>query len=238
MRFISFAAISWIAASGAAFEDDLGLGELFSSPEAAITTSEEPGLTTREYKIRMGPRFIFGVLQRRRARALPSGKMALCPTDRTFCIDTRKSDETTCLHPDPLSIKICLDKSCLALLENERIFAERGDDSYCKDFMAMPEGRLCHWSMSPCTCDQFDLTYVDALIINTEDAIPRGWEAVGECEYPDNYKAVNVRENMADQGTLRPLPQFGLAGTTTRGSPTIRASFIATGLVALIFLAL
>lgn len=219
-------------------EDDFGLADLFGVPAVeTTTTTEEPVLATREYKVSMGPRFLFGVLQRRRTRNLPAGKIAVCPSDRQFCIDTRKSDETTCLYPDPLTIKLCLDDSCKAIPENDQILAQYGEDSYCKDFMAMPEGRLCHWSMSSCTCDKFDLTYVDALIINSEDAIPSGWKAVGQCEYPDNYKAVNWRENGNGQGTLRPLPQFGAAGTTTRDNSSIRASFTATGLAAIILLA-
>ena len=94
--------------------------------------------------------------------------------------------------------------------ENEKIYEKYGDDSYCKEYMNTVEGRLCHWSSTPCTCPQYELTYVDALIVDSSSPIPTGWHAVKDCEYPVNYKAENRRANRGDSAAekRKPVPKF------------------------------
>ncbi len=170
------------------------------------------GTTIKPRKVtKMEPRFIFGAALGRR---VGSGRRALCPRgDKKYCIDTRFSDEATCMYPDPTTVKICLDESCFEMPENEKIFEKYGEDSYCKDYMNTPEGRLCHWSMVPCTCNKFDLEYVDARIVYETDPIPAGWHEVQACEYPDNFKAENRRQNKDDKDNKRKqAPKFDNQG--------------------------
>ena len=200
---------------------------------AAAAAGTSTGTVKPRKVIKMGPRFIFGAGAGGR---LSGGKTALCPSgDKQYCIDTRFSDETTCLYPDPTTIKICLDEGCFNMPENEKIFAKYGEDSYCKDYMTTPEGRLCHWSMTPCTCDKYDLEYVDARVIYSSDPIPTGWQEVKACEYPDNFKAENRRQNNDDQGgKRRPVPKFNNQGAGSGNSADLSIITNPTVIVSLI----
>ena len=184
------------------------------SPQTAPTTTRRP-IEVRRHMLALTPRFLFGALQFRHPRRVREDQVALCPTDKGYCIDTRHSDAATCMYPSPIEIKRCLDRSCLNAPENPQIFAQYGEPSYCKDYMAMPEGRICHWGTTFCSCPEFGIEYADALIQLATDPVPSGFASVGECHYPLDYKADNDYNGAG--ATLAPVPTIGGGAGVRRG---------------------
>ena len=239
MRIQSLALLSAAAVAVGPMEFDLPLVDDIedelpapSSTKTTTTTTQAP-ITTRTFTIPMTPRFVFGVLQKRRHRSLSADTRALCPTEKTYCIDSRDSDATTCMYPSPIAIKECLDDSCVAAPGNAAVFAKQGEDSYCKDYM-LPEGRVCHWIEVPypCTYSKFDITYVDALLVKNYDPNPKGWAPARVCQYPDNYKAENRRAGESD-GLPRRQPTLNAAdGTNSLNDNKAADTQIGAGLVA------
>ena len=181
------------------------------APTTSTTTTTTTARTTpRVYEVVMGPKFVFGIGQFHSRRTLPEGARAACPTDRNYCIDSRKSDELTCMYPAPLTLKVCMDESCQRAPSNAEIFRVHGEDSYCKDYQTTPEGRVCHWTQDVfCTCSKFNIVYVDAKAVAAADPIPVGWRVTRPCVYPDNYKAANLREDNGPGPTMQPAPRVG-----------------------------
>ena len=148
----------------------------------------------------------------------PAGTVAACPTDREYCIDTRFSDEGTCMFPSPETVKECLDDTCAAHPGNEAIFKSKKEDSYCKDWQAAPEGRVCHWTTDVfCSCPSFSIVYTNAAFVPVGGLAPYGYAIAEQCKYPDNYKAKNKRElNQNDNGAGgaqdKPLQRLGPGG--------------------------
>jgi hypothetical protein len=101
------------------------------------------------------------------------------------------------MYPSLIEIKKCLDATCRQGVPNKAV--AENDVSYCKEFMLMPEGRVCQWTDAPCACDKSDLTYADAVIVKPGDAAPQGWREVAGCEYPDNFKDLEYRPKDADK---------------------------------------
>jgi hypothetical protein len=129
--------------------------------------------------------------------------VAACPTDRDYCIDSRYSDEGTCMYPSPETIKECLDDTCAAHPANEAIFRSKKEDSYCKDWQKSPEGRVCHWTSDVfCSCPKFSIVYTNAVFVPIGNGAPQGYAVAQQCKYADNYKAKNKRadEDQVDAG--------------------------------------
>lgn len=124
-------------------------------------------------------------------RFVNAGSVVACPTVLDFCIDTRWSDEQTCLHPNPHLIKRCLDESCIRSPFGKARAAQELEDTYCKDFMSHA-GRFCQWTEQyRCTCapDVEDIVYANGIVLNHGDDVPAGYAPASECVYPsDNIK--------------------------------------------------
>ena len=208
-----------------------------AAPTTATTSTAAPttaGPVVQKFELKMRPRFIFGVRQFRRVRAVREDQVALCPSDRSYCIDSRHSDSATCMYPSPLEIKRCLDRSCQNAPENDAIFAQFGEPSYCKDYMAMPEGRICHWGTTFCSCPEFDIEYANALVQVATEAVPAGFRRAADCFYPDDYKAENNYEGVP--ATLAPVPAGGAGPRARLNDPSGSGSLFVLGaaLVALL----
>jgi hypothetical protein len=181
----------------------------------------------------MSPKFSFGVKQARGYTHSPPSSpevVVACPTDKKYCIDTKYSDAGTCMWPSPVIIKECLDDACAAHPANESIFKTHGEDSYCKDWQKVPEGRVCHWTTDVfCSCDKFDITYTDAKYVSPAEVMPSGYASAQPCNYPINYKAINKRGNvekpdMGPQGKpLQKLPQSSPVSLPTKSASSTTA---------------
>jgi hypothetical protein len=205
---------------------------LVSGSSLTETTTTEAPVLTKKYTIPMGPRFVFGVLQKRHKRFAATEALVACPSDKNYCIDERYSDAVTCMYPDPTTVKVCLDESCEKLPENEEIFKQVFEDSYCKDYMS-PEGRVCQWTATPCTCQKYDLEYVDAFVVSPGSGIPRGWKTAPKCEYPDNFKAENKRADQDGPGR-RPNPRLNMGAAQGDGGKGFETSVGISLLAALV----
>lgn len=190
---------------------------------------------SREYEVALVPRFILGVGQFRELKKLNPYHRSACPSNRQFCVDSRDSDSMTCMWPSPMSVKVCLDESCRSILENNNIFKTIGEDSYCKHDAAS-DGRVCQWTTDIyCTCNKFSVIYTDAISIGPDDVPPLGYMFARDCEYPDDYKAENYRED-DDQPikALRPLALVGSHLNSKNASEIMKTSFPAVILTILL----
>jgi hypothetical protein len=114
----------------------------------------------------------------------PPGFTVACPADRPWCIDYQRSDNGTCMHPDPLEIKRCYDTSCMASPLAPIVFRTQGEQTYCKDFMT-PAGRVCQWiDGAACTCVTKSIMYYDGLFVAPGQPIPTGFIPAQPCVYP------------------------------------------------------
>lgn len=188
------------------------------------------------WEVNMGPKFLLGVRQFRQPLLNASNSRAACPGDRAYCIDTRHSDSWTCMWPAPIEIKECLDESCRATPENDNIFKKFGEDSYCKDFAA-PEGRVCQWTTDTfCTCAKYKIVYTNAVPVLPRQRAPTGYAFARECEYADNYKAINKREPIIVDATQKPLLQQNRKNGPVMSSPEIGRASLAVVLLILLVL--
>jgi len=182
------------------------------TPTTTTTTTRAPTTqrvvpAPRPSVVEMKPMFVLGMTQFRGAVMVGEGFRAACPATKNYCIDVRHSDAATCMYPSPLVIKICLDESCKASAANIDILKNHGEDSYCKDYAATPEGRVCHWTTSTyCTCNKFSIEYVTAHLVHETEKVPAGWTIAKPCDYRDDYKAINYRELEKTSHKLRPVP--------------------------------
>lgn len=197
-------------------------------------TSTTSTTTARVWTVSMTPNFEFGI-PRKNHSPVPSDARLACPRDREYCIDTRYSGSSTCMHPSPLSVKICLDDSCRSLPANESIMREFGEDSYCKDFQ-IASGRVCHWTSTPCTCASTDLRYTQAMIVEAGEKVLPTYRLARICEYPDNYKAANLHENEQPASTRKPAPRQNMNSNTTKTTPTTITVSVAVLLAAFVYL--
>jgi hypothetical protein len=205
------------------------------STTTAKRTTPAPILHTPRV-LKMTAKFEIGGLKNFRS-PIPTkeGYRAACPSNLDYCIDIRHSDWATCMYPPPLSVKKCLDQSCKTAPGNVQVFKAHGEDSYCKDYANTPAGRVCHWMVNTfCTCDKFDIQYVDAVLIAPSERVPFGWKVPRTCEYPDNYKATNERE-LAEHQTFRPA---GIKGAGGRRANDANSFGITKALVVIVLLAL
>jgi hypothetical protein len=181
------------------------------SSEASTTTTTTTTTTLAPYTtytLRLTPFAPLGVRPLRRGRSSPRvfpGQTVYCPSDRSFCIDTRFSDAGTCMSPSPVTVKKCFDRSCRLSPANDRVLAWKGEDSYCKEFMSS-EGRVCHWAPEvPCTCESQSIVYTDALVQFPDQPVPVGYRRAKECVYTDNYKDSRIVDPVGPQ--IRPPPR-------------------------------
>lgn len=173
------------------------------------------------WKVPMEGGFQFGIRNADRfheTRLVPRYHKAACPTDREYCIDTRYSDAGTCMHPSPLEIKKCLDESCRILPENQAIFEEFHEDSYCKEYQS-PSGRVCQWTAIPCTCASTPIRYTNAVFVTSSDVLPSSHAVAHTCQYPDKYKAVNMRE--LEEAPQTPKPKPLVLSQTTKAAASL-----------------
>jgi hypothetical protein len=161
-----------------------------------VTPEVEPVVPEpKRWRVKMGPKFLIGAIHVRGKDRPdpPSGHKVLCPNTHKFCIDERYSDKGTCMYPSPVDIKQCLDDSCSDQPDNEANFQKVKEDSYCKDFKRAAS-RVCQWLDNPCTCDKFDIEYVDAVYWPRDERTPEGYKVATTCAYLEKYKRVNKRE--------------------------------------------
>lgn len=186
-------------------------------PKSVVRTITPP----KRWIVSLAPRYVLGAdMVRGRKRHDPApGKKVLCPSDKEYCIDVRHSDRGTCMFPEPIAIKICLDETCATSPENENIFKQYGEDSYCKDRQNV-DGRVCQWIDSiPCSCSKFDLEYVDAVYFPEGELTPEGYKVAKECKYADNYRGENKRQ-WAEPAVPKAVPNVhaGVVETTSTKS--------------------
>lgn len=200
-----------------------------SPPKPTVQRTVPP---PKRWNVPLSPRYELGAaLVRGKKRVDPSlERKVLCPDDKEYCIDTRYSDRGTCMFPQPLAIKICLDETCASSPENAKIFQQFGEDSYCKDRQGV-DGRVCQWiDHVPCSCSKFDIEYVDAIYIPNVELNPVGFKIAHDCKYPDNYKGENKRE-WVEPAPPKVAPNVLVAGTTTTKDGESMLITSATGLV-------
>jgi hypothetical protein len=131
-------------------------------------------------------RWLNGETPPKNQRHLPAGTTVACPTDFSFCVDTKWSDAQTCLHPNPHLIKRCMDLGCIESPFGRARAAAFEEDTYCKDFMSR-EGRYCQWTekyMCNCPSHVEDIVFANAIIVNANEPLPHGYRIAKECIYP------------------------------------------------------
>jgi hypothetical protein len=152
-----------------------------------ITTPAVRRYEIREpYKLDLMPYVSIGVSAARPGprHDPPPGHRVVCPNDRAYCIDYQSSDNGTCMYPDPLEIKRCYDSSCTSSAWASLVRKQRGEDTYCKDFMT-PQGRVCQWIDSvPCSCESRSIYYYSGEFIPNDQPVPYGFSEAHHCTYP------------------------------------------------------
>jgi hypothetical protein len=117
---------------------------------------------------------------------VPLGGITACPVDYDFCIDSRWSDDRTCMYPMPHLIKRCFDESCIQSPFGIERAGNRLEDTYCKDFMDV-EGRVCQYNDAQrceCPSEIEEIVYANAVVVHQGESVPPGYKAVSECVYP------------------------------------------------------